>query len=267
MSDSDGQPDELLVADRGAVRWLTLNRPDRANSLTPDLAAVLMQAMKDAPKDGARAIVITGSGSRFCGGADLGSAPALGDPANLIEAQERPKVFYDLVRTIWEADVPVVSGVNGAMFGVGVLIALAADIVVAVPGAPVGQVFSELGNVAHGGDTYVLPRIFPFRRLMEFALLGERFTTDDLERWQVINWLVEPEDFGHRLDAVASKLASGPTVSLGLTKRMYRRSLDSDIETTFREDSATLALVKSTADYHEGIQAFRDRRPPNFIGK
>lgn len=267
MSATTAQEHELLIADRGAVRWLTLNRPHRANSLTPGLAGELTQAVRSAPEAGVRALVITGSGDRFCGGADLGGSVPLPDPANLIEARERPRVYFDLIRTIWDTDLPVVAGVNGAMYGIGVLVALAADLVVAVRGAPVGQVFSERGNVAHNGDPYILPRVFPFRRLMEFAMLGQRFTTDDLERWDVINWVVDPNDLDKRIEDVSSRVASGPTVSLGLTKRMYRRSLESDIDTSFREDATSLALVKSTSDYHEGLQAFRERRDANFQGR
>lgn len=257
---------QLETRDEGATRWITLNRPDRGNSLTPELCDELKDLLLATDDDPTvRCIVLTGAGRHFCGGADLGGGRRP-EPRHLIEARGRPAPYFELLECVWNVGTPLVTAINGGAYGVGVSLGLIADVVVGAAGAQVAQVFAERGMPVHGGDPYFLPRIFPYHRLMEFSLLRRRFTVEDLERWNVVNLVVEPDELTEAVRSIADELATGPTISLSETKRLYKDSLDYDLRTARRMDENTLALIKSTSDYHEGIAAFVERRLPDFQG-
>lgn len=121
--------------------------------------------------------------------------------------------------------------------------------------------------VAHAGDPYFLPRIFPFRRLMEFALLREKFTAEDLLSWNVINRVVPADQLESTAAAFAQRLAEGPTLILGQTKKLYRRSLDWDMATSFEADAMAIAVLSPAHDRKEGMQALIEGRKPEFTGE
>ncbi len=120
--------------------------------------------------------------------------------------------------------------------------------------------------VPHAGDPYFLPRIIPFHRLNELALLSDPVTSDTLHEWGVVNRLVPSDEVLPTAMALAERLAQGPR-SLGLTKRLYRRSLESDLATSFAEERAAIALVSTTRDRLEGVESFVQGRPADFRGQ
>jgi len=172
----------------------------------------------------------------------------------------------EMFRAMWEVEKPVVSAVNGTVAGVGWLLALLADLVVAAKGSRWTHVFTRLGMIPHAGDSFYLPRIIPFHRLNEISLLSESITADELNGWGLINRLVEREAVMPTAMELATRLAKGPTRSLGLTKRHYRRSLESDYTTMLREEMAGQALNSITADRLEATKAAAEKRPPKFTG-
>ena len=257
----------LVIEDRDAVRTLTIDRPDRANSLDRETARAVTAALRSADDDPAvRAVVLTATGKWFCTGADL-SAPTSSPPAHTFELARQPADYFQMVRTAWEIQTPMITALNGGVYGIGVALAFTADLVVAKSGATVAHLFAERGLPAHAGDAFVLSRVFPAKRLAEFSLLGRRFTVEDLERWGVVNWVVDEAELESTVDSLACELASGPTVSLGISKRLYRRAPSQDADTALTEDAMALAMVKSTHDYQEGYRAFGEHRPAEFLGR
>jgi 2-(1,2-epoxy-1,2-dihydrophenyl)acetyl-CoA isomerase len=160
----------------------------------------------------------------------------------------------------------VVTAVNGTVAGAGWMLALLGDLVVADRDARWTHVFSRRGMVPHAGDPYFLGRIIPFHRMSEIALLSDTLTTADLDRWGLINRCVAAEDVLPTAMALAERLAAGPTRTLGLTKRLYRRAMASDMATAFEDERNATALISTTADRQEGVASFVERRPPKFIG-
>jgi 2-(1,2-epoxy-1,2-dihydrophenyl)acetyl-CoA isomerase len=156
--------------------------------------------------------------------------------------------------------------VNGTVAGAGWLLALLADLVVADASARWTHVFSRRGMVPHAGDPFFLPRIIPFHRLNELALLSEPVTSDVLHGWGVVNRLVEAEQVLPTAMELAGRLAEGPTRTLGLTKRLYRHSLTSDMATSFEEERSATALIATTADRTEGVVSMLEGRPAHFTG-
>ena len=264
--------DSTLLLDRdGAVLWIRVNRPDARNAIDPDTRDALKAALVDADTDlEVRSIVITGVGRDFCTGMDL-APPKVPDkvaqrPPGALDYRQAVGPYQDLFRTLWELETPVVSAVNGTTAGAGWMLALLADLVIAAEGARWTHVFARRGMVPHAGDPFFLPRVIPFHRLNEIALLSDPVTSETLADWGVINRVVPPDEVETTARELANRLAEGPTRSLGLTKRLYRRSLVSDMATAFGEEATATALISQTADRREGVQSLLEGRRPNFTG-
>ncbi len=264
----------FLLQQHEGVLWVRLNRPDDRNGINLEMLEDLKSIWWESDADPQiRAIVITGSGRAFCTGADLrpgasgaGSAGAAEDSL-LLDYRPATNIFRDLFRVYWELEIPVVAAVNGTVAGAGWMLALLADLVVAAEDARWIHVFAERGMIPHAGDPYFLPRILPFHALNEIAMLRERYTSKDLARWGCINRLVPADQVEATASELAHKLATGPTRSLGQAKRLYRRSLDSDMLTAFGEEAMTSALIAQTHDRKEGVMSLLEGRPADFEGR
>lgn len=257
------------VSIEGAVTVLRLARPDSRNGIDIPTAAWLAGFLTAATSDrSVRAIVITGTGRDFCTGADLSATSAVADPAELspLDYRYATEDYRRAFQALWEVEKPVVSAVNGTVAGAGWLLALLADLVVADAAARWTHVFSRRGMVPHAGDPYFLPRIIGFHRLNELALLSDPVTSDVLHGWGVVNRLVEAEQVLPTAMELAERLAGGPTRTLGLTKRLYRRSLANDMAGCFEEERAATALIATTADRKEGVVSILEGRPAHFTG-
>lgn len=261
--------DGFTVTTEGAVTVLRLARPDRRNGIDIPTARWLADFLTAANTDRSiRAIVLTGTGRDFCTGADLGAASAAADPTELspLDYRYATEDYRDAFQALWEVEKPVVSAVNGTVAGAGWLLALLGDLVVAADGARWTHVFARRGMVPHAGDPYFLPRVLPFHRLNELALLSDPVTSEVLHGWGAVNRLVPAEEVLPTAMELATRLAEGPTRTLGLTKRLYRRSLSSDMATAFEDERNATALIATTADRMEGVVSMVEGRPAAFIG-
>jgi 2-(1,2-epoxy-1,2-dihydrophenyl)acetyl-CoA isomerase len=256
-----------LVLDRqGAVLWLRLNRPEARNAIDAALRDELSVALADADRDrDVRAIVLTGTGPDFCVGADLVAADGTA-PRSPLDYRIPLLPFQDLFRQLWELETPVVSAVRGRVAGIGWMLALLADLVVASDTAKWTHVFTRRGMAPHAGDPFFLPRILPFHVLNEIALLGGTVSSADLHRWGAVNRLVAGDAVEKTAGELAARLAAGPTLSLGQTRRLYRRSLVSDMATAFAEEATAIAMLSQTSDRVEGTAALMEGRRPTFTG-
>lgn len=244
------------------VRPQSRNMIDEATTL--ELTELIVGTNIDAS---VRAILITGHADDFCTGAQGALKSHETGAQNPFDYRWTTKPVYDLTQALWDVEKPVVSAVNGTVAGIGWMVALLADIVVAAPDARWTHVFARRGMVPHGGDTYYLPRILPFRQLMELALLSDTVTSEQLHAMGAINRLAPKDELLDAAREIAQRLASGPTRSLAAAKRLYRNSLDHDLRTAFAEERDALALLSQTHDRKEGMRSFLEKRPPNFIGE
>ena len=256
---------DISVADGVAV--VTLDRPEQRNMIAGENALEYARFFRDATTDPAiRAIVLTSTGKDFC----LGGGPSIGPyepPRTTIDYRFTSMPHIEMFRALWETEKPVVSAVNGTVAGVGWLLALMADLVVAARGTRWTHVFVRRVMIPHAGDSFYLPRIIPFHKLNEIALLGDTVTAETLDGWGLINRLVEPQDVMPTAMDLARRLAEQPTRSLGLAKRHYRRSLEADWNTMLREEMAGQALNTTTADRDEMTRAMAEGRKPRFTGE
>lgn len=264
-------PTTLRLERVDAVQWIRLDRPQARNGIDPTMRDELTALLVDLDADDAvRAIVVTGMGDDFCTGADLAppSDPGVATrrPTSPIDYRRAVAPWQRLFRTYWELETPVVSAVNGTTAGAGWMLALLADLVVAAEGARWIHAFARRGMVPHAGDPFFLPHVLGLHHLLEAALLSDAITSETLHEWGSVNRLVPAADVERTADELATRLAAGATKALGMTKRLYRRSLVSDMTTAFGEEAAATALISQTNDRIEGVQALLEGRRPDFTG-
>ena len=254
----------LDVLTAGGVLELHIATGSRQNAIDAATAERMTDLLRESNLDrSVRAVLITGEGRYFCTGAQV--APGATD-MSILDYRWATRHFSELTRALWEVEKPVVSAVNGTVAGAGWMLALLADLVVAAEGARWTHVFSRRGMVPHAGDTFYLPRIRPFHRLMEIAFLSDTWTSEQLHEIGAVNRVMAANEVLPSARELAVRLAEGPTRSLGFAKRLYRNSLNVDLDTALREERDATALLSQTHDRVEGMKAWIEGRPPHFIG-
>jgi 2-(1,2-epoxy-1,2-dihydrophenyl)acetyl-CoA isomerase len=260
MSEAD-----ILVSQDGAIRRLTLNRPQRLNALTRQLLGNLSDALADiAADDTARVLVITGSGRGFCAGQDLGDKGAVEDGRVVRDTVER--YYNPVVRQIRSLDLPVIAAVNGIAAGAGMSLALAADITVANESAVFDLAFARIGLIPDAGGTYALQRLLGPARAMGLAMLGEKLTAGQAVDLGLIWRAVPDADFATEVDALAARLAQSPTRALALMKKAFNAGGHHSLEQQLALEAELQSQAADSEDFQEGLAAFLGKRAPKFKG-
>lgn len=249
----------ILIADDGALRVITLNRPAVMNALNAPLRRALTAAIA-AP--GARCIVLTGAGRAFCAGQDLTEQGAVDDIGGTLAREYEP-----LLAAIIDAPVPVVAAVNGVAAGAGANLALACDVVIAAESATFVQAFARIGLVPDAGGTWLLPRLVGQARAIGAILFADAIPARQAADWGMI-WAAVPDDaFTDHWRARAAALAQGPTAAYAQMKSLLRQSATNDLRAQLAAEAQAQATCGATQDFVEGIAAFAARRPPRFTGR
>ena len=246
-----------------AVATITLDRPDRLNALNGAMVDELRAAVESLAGSGARCLLLTGEGRGFSSGADLASGGGL--PADAGLALE--KHFNPLVLALFALDIPVVAAVNGPAAGAGCSLALAADIVIAARSAYFLQAFVNIGLIPDAGATWLLPRLAGRARAIEMMMLGERIPAAQALDWGMIARVVEDEELASEAVALATRLAQGPTVALGLIRRLTRDSAPLPLADALAAERAAQRRAGETADFRSAVLAFLQKRQPGFDGR
>jgi 2-(1,2-epoxy-1,2-dihydrophenyl)acetyl-CoA isomerase len=255
----------VLVSKDSGVLSLTLNRPEKLNAFTPEMHKLLRDALEQALDDaGVRAVLLTGAGRGFCAGQDLSQRNA---EAPIDLSVSLGSNYNPLVRRLRALPKPIVCAVNGVAAGAGANIALACDIVYAARSASFVQSFSKLGLVPDSGGTYFLPRLVGAARAMGLALLGERLSAEDAERWGLIWKAVDDDRLMDEAVALARRLAAGPTKGYGLVKKALQASAGNSLDAQLDLERDLQREAGFSEDYREGVKAFMEKRPPNYKGK
>jgi 2-(1,2-epoxy-1,2-dihydrophenyl)acetyl-CoA isomerase len=249
------------------VLTLTLNRPERLNSLDDPLLEALLDALQAGRDDDAvRAIVLTGAGRGFCAGADLAQRSLQGGTAGESVRAHLQSHYAPLITLVRSVEKPVVAAVNGVAAGAGMSLALASDLRVAAESAYFLQAFVRIGLVPDAGSTYFLPRLVGMGRAMELAMLGDRVPAADALRIGLVNRVVPDAELAAAVAELAGRLAAGPS-SLGLIKRALTLSAENDLHAQLALEEDLQALAAGTADFAEGVSAFLEKRPARFSGR
>ena len=262
----------LRITTEAGVLRIHLDKPAKRNALDDVMVTGLIDALDLAGRDETvRAVVLAGEGDHFCGGADIVARNAGGREAprpRVGSIQRRvPSLAHRLVPLVLSVQVPVVCRVQGWAAGIGFHLALASDFTVAAHDARFWEPFTERGFTPDSAGTWLLPRLAGVVRARELLLLGRELSAPEAVDWGLVHAAVPATELDPHVDALAGRLASGPTVALGLTKWLLRSAQSSSLDAHLQDEALALELSSRSEDFREGLTAFRDRRAPEFRGR
>lgn len=250
---------------KNGVGVITLNRPDKFNSFVRQMAFDLQARLDECEVNTeVRSIYITGEGKAFCAGQDLAEAidPEQTELNKIVEEHYNP-----IIERLRKIEKPIVCGVNGVAAGAGANLALACDITLAGHSVAFIQAFSKIGLIPDSGGTYYLPRLVGMQKSAALMFLGDKVMAEEAEKMGMIYKAVADEELQEIALGVAQKLAKMPTKGIGLTKRLLNESFNNNLAEQLALENTIQTEAGQTYDYKEGVNAFLEKRKPEFKGE
>jgi 2-(1,2-epoxy-1,2-dihydrophenyl)acetyl-CoA isomerase len=254
----------ILFEIKDSVAFITLNRPDKYNAFNREMALQLQARLEGCTSREVRCVYITGAGKAFSSGQDLEEVV---DPNGPKVTSILSEHYNPIVRQIRKLEKPVVAAVNGVAAGAGANIALCCDIVVASQSASFIQAFSKIGLIPDSGGTYILPRLIGWQKASALMMLGDKVNAADAERMGMIYKVFPDDTFQQEALNLAATLSQMPTKGLALTKQILNNSLINNYNDQLHDEELFQERAGKTYDYKEGVQAFLEKRKPNFKGE
>jgi 2-(1,2-epoxy-1,2-dihydrophenyl)acetyl-CoA isomerase len=262
---------DLEFAVKDGVATACLNRPEKKNALSEDMLRGLERALRESQEDPAvKVFVITGAGDAFCSGGDLGRRAKESEnavPTPLQRKNRLQQVTHRVALAAEEFDKPLIAAVNGAAAGAGMDLALMCDLRFAARSARFAEAYIRVGLIPGNGGAYFLPRIVGPASALELLWTGDFIGAEEAHRIGLVNRVCDDGKLMEETLAFAARLAAGPPVQQRLIKKLVYQSLRTDLRTSLELVSSHMAVVQSTDDYREAIQAYKDKRKPKFEGR
>lgn len=264
MSDTSGLP--VLTRRDGVVAHIRLNRPHVLNALDQAMAEALLAAVQAIVADASvRAVVLSGAGRSFMAGGDVAAMHQAGADAPAFAARLiRP--LHQALRLLAACPAPVLASAQGPVAGAGVSLLLAADLAIAADDLHLALAYPRIGASPDGSSTFTLPRIVGLRRAMEIALLSDTIAAEEALRLGLVNRVVPLADLAAATEALARRLADGPTRAFAATRRLLRESFDRDLAAQLDAEAQNFIATAATEDFREGTAAFAQKRRARFTG-
>lgn len=279
-TDPSDHGEEVLYRVTGSIARITLNAPDRMNTISGPMLEALSASLLRADRDReVRCIVLTGAGRAFCAGLDLGAqmtahAPeassggaglgGLGDldaAAGEIYLRDTPPIV------LHHLDTPTICALNGGAAGYGLDIALGCDIRIAADTARLNPGFAKRGILPESGGTWLLPRMIGYARAAEIAFTGRTLSASEAHAHGLVNHVVPRDDLDASVDALAAEIAANAPLAVRAIKRMMRAAETETFDQNVHHVFLQLLPLLRTADFREGVSAFMERREPDFRGR
>lgn len=248
-----------------AVRWLTIDRPERKNAIPTDGFPDLTAAFEDFDESEDRVLVVTGAGGEFCSGADLDRDRLAG--MSVSEAHQRMKVVERAAVALHRITKPTIAAVDGVAVGAGMNLALGCDVVVASDRARFSEIFVRRGLTLDFGGTWLLPRIVGLQRAKELALSGRIVEADEAGRLGIAMEVVPVASLRDRVGELAASFASGAPIGQMFAKQGLNASFESSFAEAVSWEGQSQAVAFGTDDVVEGVAAFLDKRDPGWKGR
>ncbi|MFD2923085.1 enoyl-CoA hydratase/isomerase family protein [Halobacillus naozhouensis] len=252
----------IIYEQSKGVATIVLNRPSAYNAFTEDMNKEIIKALKIAGKDDeVRSIVITGEGKAFCAGEDLGGVDEHTNHAEFLRNR-----YHPMMKAIKQTPKPIVAAVNGTAAGAGMSLALAADFRLVQPEVKFVSAFMGIGLIPDSGFLYVLPRLVGYAKALEVALLDKPITGAEAYQLGLATEVIEASEWEEEVTRFSEKLASLPTRSISLVKRYMMDGMNSTFEEMLEKEAQAQRIAGRSRDHQEGLQAFKEKRKPKFIG-
>ncbi|MDD2233590.1 MAG: enoyl-CoA hydratase-related protein [Desulfitobacteriaceae bacterium] len=254
---------EILCTEKEGTYRIVLNRPESLNSLSNLIIDELKSALNYAADcKGIRVIVLAGAGRAFSAGGDLETIKN----SDALSLRDYVEKIGGIIKLVTSLEKPVIAEVSGVAVGSGCNLAIAADIVIAGEKARFGQGFLPLAFVNDGGGTYLMPRLIGLRKAQEIILTGKMLSAEEAEKIGLITKVVRMEELENAVMEIAGQLAASAPRALGFTKLLLNRSFALDLNETLAYEAYIQGICKQTNDHKEGLDAFANKRSPNFSG-
>ena len=257
----------ILKSTDRKILTITLNRPEQYNSFTEPMAVELQAALREAESESVRCVVLRASGKAFCGGQDLKEVTDKMKLPGFTLADTVRTSYNPVILQIRHLGKPVLCAVQGAAAGAGANLALACDLVIASKEAFFIQAFSQIGLIPDSGGTWFLPRLAGVGRANAFYLMNEKITADKAVEAGLIWKTTEPDLLEREVFEAASRLATMPTRGFALYKKAMNQTFSGTLEQQLELEAELQAEAGKSNDFHEGVNAFLEKRPPEFRGK
>jgi 2-(1,2-epoxy-1,2-dihydrophenyl)acetyl-CoA isomerase len=271
MPTADFTFDRVRLGLDAGVATLTLDHPEVLNAVSIEMLGGIGRALDvvEDPAHDVRCLLLTGAGRSFCAGANLQGRAAGADD---VPARRRAGVtlethYHPVLRRLRDLHCPIVAAVNGAAAGAGMSLALMGDLVLAARSAYFLQAFRRIGLVPDCGSTWLLPRLVGRARALELSLLGEKLPAATALEWGLVNRVLDDDRLLDEARVLARSLAEGPTVALGLIRRLYWESPTNGLEDQLDLEARLQRQAGATEDFAEGVRAFLEKRPARFAGR
>ncbi len=256
----------LESRDEGAIRWVTINRPERKNAVPFDGWRDLAEAFEDFEKSEARVLIVTGAGGEFCAGADLDPS-RVGEMASVASRHERMKIVGAAATALHRTTKPTIAAVDGVAVGAGMNLALGCDVVIASDRARFSEIFVRRGLTLDFGGSWLLPRIVGMQRAKELALSGRVVGAEEALDIGLVLEVVTPEQLPGRAQDLAEGFLAGAPIAQMFAKQTLNASFESSFAEAISWEGQTQAIAWGTEDVGEGIGAFLEKREPQWKGK
>jgi 2-(1,2-epoxy-1,2-dihydrophenyl)acetyl-CoA isomerase len=254
---------EVETSRDGGVLTITLNRPDVLNAFTAELHKQLVGAFREARADDVRAVLVTGAGRGFCVGQDLTEfGEAAGDIAGRLRGN-----YHPTIRAVRELEKPVLAAVNGPAAGAGLSFACACDLRLAAESATFVPAFINIGLVPDSGGTFFVTRLLGPARAFEWMTSGRKLSAAEALEWGLVSEVVPDDELAGRAAEWARELAAMPTRGIALSKRLFDNAPHARLEEQLELEAQLQAAATRTEDFREGVDAFLQKRQPEFKGR
>ena len=255
--------EKLLVSIEDGIKRITINRPERRNSVDRETVQLLREAIEQSAEDDTRVVILTGAGESFCAGADL-AATSASEIANYDVTRSLRENVNPTILAMRALPVPIIARVHGHAVGVGSNYALACDLIVASEQALFGQVFVKVGLMPDGGGTFFLPRLVGYHKAFELMATGEIISAQEAYQLGMVNKVVPLAELDATVDGLATRLAQAPRVAIAKIKAGLNQDALSDLAAALDFEAVNQDACFHSPDFIEGVTAFLEKRKAVF---